>query len=96
MSEQQFKTYEGAAHAMQAGVGMELEREMNKACEPKHLRTGINATKVEHAALAGLLIEKGIINEEEYFARLVTEMNLEVFRYKERLSKEFGAKIVLY
>lgn len=63
--------------------------------EHKHLRVGINTAHVDHAALAGLLIKKGIITQEEYMDALVEAMEAEVKRYEAHLSKIYGANITL-
>src|SRR5687767_13839287 len=41
-------------HAMQTGVAFKMEKD-NKDTTPKHLRVGINAAMVDHAALTNLL-----------------------------------------
>lgn len=66
-----------------------------KGGEHKHLRVGINTAHVDHAALAGLLIKKGIITQEEYMDALVEAMEAEVKRYEAHLSKIYGANITL-
>lgn len=54
-------------HAVQTGVGL-INRNMNDRgeCSPKHLRVGVNAAMVDHAALAKVLFDKGIITPLEY------------------------------
>ena len=47
------RRYESAAHAVQAGVGMELADDeryhnTNSSASPKQLRTGINMAMIEH------------------------------------------------
>lgn len=64
MTEKSFEErYTAAAHAIQAGVAMELEldqREKGSAgpASPKHLRTGVNMAMVHEGALANLLVTK--------------------------------------
>jgi hypothetical protein len=50
------------------------------AADPKHLRVGLNLTKADHAALAELLISKGIISDEEYTLAIIrrTEQEAEL------------------
>jgi len=86
--------YARAAHAMQSGVAMEQSRGGQDGT-PKHLRTGVNSMAVTDAALAKLLIERGIFTEEEYCEAIADEMEAEVRRYEERLSQAIGAKITL-
>lgn len=90
------RRYLAAAHAVQAGVQMELNDDpptrSGSAASPKMLRTGINLAMVEHGALARLLIKKGIITNEEYMEELVAGVEDEQRQYEERLSKRFGGK----
>lgn len=83
-----------AAHAVQAGVAMELNDDPHSGT-PKHLRVGISMAVVEHGALARLLIKKGIITDEEYMAELVAGVEDERREYEERLSARYGSKITL-
>lgn len=85
--------YLKAMAAMTNGVAMKLSLDQQDSgtealhdCHPVHLRTGINAAMVEHAALARLLMDKGIFNEEEYTGVLADEAELEQLRYERRLS----------
>ena len=65
------------------------------AHEPKHLRTGINLAMVEHSALAQLLIEKGVIDEDDYLLALARVMEAEQALYEKRLSEKLGVKVTL-
>lgn len=88
--------YGAASHAMQSGVATEMGiPERARATEPKFLRTGINSAMADHASLAGLLIQKGIITHEEYMKTLADGMEAEKERYEASLSKHFGKKITL-
>ena len=88
------RRYAAAMHAVQSGVA--LTHSVNPTDgTPKHLRTGINSAMVSDAALARLLIDKGIMTEEEYLTALVAEAEAEVQRYEERLSAQFGRTIRL-
>lgn len=76
-------TYEQAAHGMQTGVAFEMELPSRRnATAPKHLRVGINSALVNDVALAKLLIDKGVITEEEYIESVRLAMNEEVARYQ--------------
>lgn len=81
--------YHDLCHAMQSGVAMEMEYNP-KPTEPKHLRTGINSALCDSAALARLLIEKGVFSELEYVTAVTEEMQREVKRYEDRLNEHFG------
>jgi hypothetical protein len=76
--------YVVAAHAMQTGVALEQVHNPGPTL-PKHLRVGINSALVNQAALARLLIDIGIITEEEYLKALAEEMERERDRYEEHL-----------
>lgn len=88
------KTYEEAMHAVQSGVAMEIQKDPH-SIEPKHLRVGINSALCDSAAIAHLLIKKGVFTEEEYIEAVTEEANKEVERYEDMLSKMFGTKITL-
>jgi len=88
--------YAAAAHAMQSGVAMEMFLpDRQSATEPKHLRVGVNSALVDSAALAELLIRKGVITEEEYFEALAEGMEREQRKYEKRLSEHYGRRITL-
>lgn len=81
--------YLAAAHAMQTGVA--VEQSVNPApTNSKHLRVGINSALVHQAALARLLIDIGIITEEEYLKALAAEMEREQARYEESLGVQLA------
>ena len=86
--------YHQAAHAMQTGVAMEMQLSTRNT-EPKHLRVGINSALVDSAALAELLIRKGVITEAEYLEAIATAMEREAASYEQRLSEHYGRKITL-
>lgn len=77
--------YEAAVHAMQTGVAMWMHIDPNET-SPKHLRVGVNSALCDSAALAKLLIAKGLITEEEYIKALADQMGEEVSRYAQRLA----------
>lgn len=82
------------AHAMQSGVAMMMNFSQQET-DPKHLRVGVNSAMVDSGALAGLLIEKGIITEEEYLEALNIGMQQEVDRYRQRIEEQVGGKVSL-
>ncbi len=73
--------YVRAIHGMQAGVALD-EARGDASCTPKHLRVGVNAAMVDSAALAALLIQKGIVSEEDYLESLATVAEAEHARYE--------------
>jgi len=77
--------YTKRAHAMQSGVAMKMNYDASET-SPKHLRVGVNSAMCDHAALVRLLLEKGIISQEEYERAITEEMGREVRRYEQWLS----------
>ena len=87
-------TYEEACHAMQSGVA--FDQGAGSQCgNPKYLRVGVNSAMCDHAALARLLINAGIITDEQYREAIRLEMIAEVERYEHRLSTKFNKQITL-
>ena len=86
--------YEAAAHAVQTGVAFELERDPSSGT-PKHLRVGVNLAMVYQAALANLMIAKGIITEAEYTEAIADETDKEADRYEEIVRSYLGPGVTL-
>ncbi len=86
--------YLALAHAMQSGVAAKMNYDSSDT-SPKHLRVGVNSAMVNQAAIARLLMEKGIITEAEYLAAVEYEMAEEVKRYEKWLSDKTGGNITL-
>lgn len=86
--------YHVAMHAMQSGVAFTMPIDP-KPTEPKHLRVGINAAMSDQAALAFLLIEKGVITRAEYIRAVADQAEREAAGYAEALSKHHGRPITL-
>lgn len=81
-------------HAMQTGVAYDLEKDSSSG-SPKQLRVGVNSALVNDAAIAGLLIQKGIITMKECVCAVEMEMALEVGRYENMLEQQYGIKVTL-
>lgn len=90
MSADDVKRYGRALHAMQSGVRADQELNDSQCGSPKHLRVGVNAAHVATAALARLLIEKGVMTLDEYERAQADEMEAERKRYEERLGVKFA------
>lgn len=84
------RRYVAAAHAMQTGVAYVMEKDPSETT-PKHLRVGVNSAMVDHGALAKLLIEKGIITEDEYFEALAEIMEAEAANYEKTVQDLYGS-----
>lgn len=68
--------YIAAGHAIQTGVALRLARD-NTSGTSKHLRVGIDLRTVDQAALANLLITKGVITEVDYYEALAAQAEIE-------------------
>lgn len=76
-------------HAIQTGI--EYERQWNpKFLDPKHIRVGLDSNQCEVGAIVKLLIDKGLITEEEYFDYSIKFLEMEVARYEQVLQERFG------
>ena len=93
-TDEQRQRYDAAAHGMQTGVAFD-QANGSKDGEPKHLRVGVNSAMVETAALARLLIAKGVIAEHDYCEAVVSGMEAERGHYEARLRAKYGAAITL-
>ena len=94
MSKEAVERYTAAAHAMQSGVAAEMQIDPANV-SPKHLRVGVNSSLVNSSALGELLINKGVITEDEYLEAMATGMEREQAAYEQRLSDHHGTKITL-
>lgn len=92
---------EALRHAIQTGIMHEMERsylhhlDENLKRAIKHLRTGLNCAMREHSTVVKLLIEKGIITEQEYFVTHLQELENEVKILEASLQKHFGITVKL-
>jgi hypothetical protein len=81
-------------HRMQAGVAMRQHLDPMDGT-PKYLRVGINTAKVEHGALVKLLVQKGLITDEEYLTAIADATEAEADQYEQELSERLGRTIKL-
>jgi hypothetical protein len=79
------KEHARLSHAMQAGVALLMHQDPTET-SPKHLRVGVNVALADQGALVKLLIDKGVITEDEYGDAIVAGMQREVDSYTERLT----------
>lgn len=86
--------YRAAMHAVQSGVAMMMQFDQ-KDTTPKHLRVGVNSALVDSAALASLLMKKGLFTEEEYLEELAMAAEKEQANYEKRLAEWLGKGVVL-
>lgn len=78
-------SYKQAAHGVQSAMRYRIEGLQWDGASSKNLRVGVNVAMVDHAALAYLLVEKGIITETEYREALRLAMNHELWREQQSL-----------
>lgn len=93
MDEQQLahyqRRYEAAMHAMQTGVATKMGFDQSET-SPKHLRVGMNSALQNCDAIAHLLMEKGVITEEEYMIAVVEAAEREAEMYRQEISQHYG------
>lgn len=86
--------YMAALHGVQTGI--EYKRQYDRSfVSEKHMRVGVDSAHVSQAALARVLIAKGMLTEEEYMEALAVEAERERKRLEIELSAHYGAKITL-
>ena len=90
MSDELRARYDRAMHRMQTGVAYKMEKSP-KETEPKHLRVGINSAMDDHAALAAILIRKGVITEQEYYEAVVEFAEREAEMYEREINRLYGS-----
>lgn len=97
ISEEKNKRYLELAHSIQCAAGFMIEGGHSNEGTPKHLRTGINMAMCGHVALVKLLVDKGIISEDEYADALIEmlekELEKELESYKAEAKDIAGADI---
>lgn len=81
-------------HGVQSGVAAKMAHDP-KETTPKHLRTGVNSAMVQHGALVLLLLRKGVIHEDEYWAALADAAEQERALYEQWLTERTGTAIHL-
>lgn len=82
--------YQAAAHAMQTGVKIWMDRDGSET-SPKHLRVGVNSAMSDVAGLAKLLMDKGIITMAEYAKAIADQMELEKQSYEDKINADVRA-----
>lgn len=80
--------YREALHGVQSGVAYAIS-DGRKEGDPKHLRVGVNSAMIDSAALAWLLVKKGVFTGEEYFEAVRLFANNELASYEEKFGVSF-------
>lgn len=84
------------AHAIQSGLKMQSNFDKT-ITDPMDIRVGVNMLFVQQAALADLLMQKGIFTLEEYMAAMDRAAKTEKERLEKLLSEHFNnTKITLH
>lgn len=81
-------------HAMQTGVEY-LRQYDDTQTDPKHMKVGVNSSLVSCGALVKLLMDKGLITEQEYWDTLVRATREEVHTYEAQLKEHIGSAVTL-
>ena len=84
--------YLNMMHGMQSGVAHQLVLNP-KLCTPKDLRVGVNSALIQDSALAQLLMEKGIITEEEYWTRILRLLTIEITNLRREVAQRMNVPI---
>ena len=79
-------SYAADMHPMQSGVAWMMNYDSSQT-DPKHLRVGVNSALIDSAALAWVLIQKGVISEVEYKETLAKFAAQEKQSYIDMLQK---------
>lgn len=77
--------YEAALHAVQSGIATKMAMGIDRECEPKHLRVGVNSALVDTGTIVRLLVSKGVFTSEEFYAALAENMETEAAMYERAL-----------
>jgi|SRR5882762_1331381 len=89
MTQEDKERYVAAMHGVQSGVAMKMNWD-TKETEPKSLRVGVNSALVDFSALQKLLIDKGIITEDELYSALADMAELEVASYEDEINSHYN------
>lgn len=116
MTDEEFLAeYNSLLHAIQSGVmwemQLEYDRDPQRNLSPespagramKHRVTGLCGVMADHGALVRLLVEKGVIDDDEYKAASIAGLRAEKESFEARLTEHFkrhspkpdGVKITL-
>lgn len=88
--EKDAERYRRAAHRIQSAIAFDPDKTSQT---PKHLRVGVDLRASDAAGLAELLISKGIITREEYFAAIADAAEREAESREHDLSAKYGVNV---
>lgn len=80
---------------VQTGVATLQQHGLSNETEPKHLRVGVNSALLDSAAIAELLMSKGIFTLDELYVVLARKTREEADKYEARCKQLIDPRIVL-
>lgn len=86
--------YSRLAHAVQSGVAVELNNG-SRIATPKYLRTGLNLVMRDLSSLCDLLIQKGLLTQEELEEAILKGVKEEIKLHEQLIEQRLGKKIKL-
>lgn len=91
------EAYSMICHALKSGVELkhQLMREMSDQHNPEILKVSVTSALSDNAALAQLLISKGLITHEEYWRSIMLNMANEVIQYETDITEMTGIPVLL-
>lgn len=88
--------YEELAHAIQTGIAYNMTDPHFKDAEPKHLRVGIDLERIDSGSLCRLLLDKGVITEEDYQTYILQGLHNEVLMREAEIKRRLGVVVKLH
>lgn len=82
--------YQRAAHRVQTAIATLMAMPGYNATDPKHLRVGIDMSKSDMGGLATLLIEKGVITQDEYIEAVTAAAEREALSFERQIQALLG------
>lgn len=92
--EDEQQRYMAAMHAIQSGVAWKMQYDDGDTT-PKHLRVGVNSAMLQYSALVKLLMDKGVITEEEHWTAMADAAEEECKMYERELTQILGTEVHL-
>lgn len=88
-------SYEAAGHGIQSAIRFEMTQKgfLDKgilADAVKHLRVGLDMRAADMGGLLKLLVDKGVITDEEVSETMRLAANAELDRYEDHIRKTYG------
>lgn len=84
--------YMSMMHGLQSGIATMIALDQ-KYADKKDLRVGVDSALIQDSALAQLLMEKGIITEDEYWTRIIRLVGNDITNLRRRVALLWGVPI---